>query len=69
MTDASPFPPEPNSDAGEAFPPEPDETRSPLPGEPSTEAGSPLVPESGSDAGEAFPPEPDEETGSPLSPE
>jgi hypothetical protein len=34
MTDTSPFPPEPNSDAGEAFPPEPDE-----------ETGSPLPPE------------------------
>lgn len=69
MTDTSPLPPEPNSDAGEAFPPEPDEAGSPLPEEPSSEARSPLSPESGSGAGEAFPPEPDEETGSPLPPE
>jgi hypothetical protein len=33
MTYASPFPPEPNSDAGEVFPPEPDEPGSPLPPE------------------------------------
>jgi len=33
MTDTSPLPPERGSDAGEVFPPEPDETGSPLPPE------------------------------------